>query len=253
MALKLVSVNIERDKHLVRVEKFIYEQQPDVLCLQELYQHSIPLVEKWMPGGWAYAPLTHFSHEYPEPRITGNAIFTRKARLQRVEKHYYKGSGNPLPFYETTLSRQTGKPVPNTATTHHSLLVATVEDLRIGTTHLTWTEDGQATPEQLDDVENLLTFARAEAEQSGGLFMCGDFNAPRGRASFARLAENFIDSIPVHYTTSIDTNLHRVGKNMPPNRMVDGLFHTSTYKAENVQLHTGVSDHCAITAILSKA
>jgi hypothetical protein len=45
--------------------------------------------------------------------------------------------------------------------------------------------------------------------------------------------------------TSIDPKLHRAGALQ---LMVDGLFTTPGYEASDVMLHTGVSDHCAITA-----
>ena len=80
--------------------------------------------------------------------------------------------------------------------------------------------------------------------------MCGDFNAPRGRATFARLASTYADAIPAHHTTSIDASLHRAGQ---LNLMVDGLFHTAAVSAREVTFHPGVSDHYALTATLTLA
>jgi|GEM_PF-5115909 hypothetical protein len=36
-------------------------------------------------------------------------------------------------------------------------------------------------------------------------------------------------------------------------KMVDGVFSTPEYEVSNVQLHSGVSDHLAITGDISKA
>jgi hypothetical protein len=35
--------------------------------------------------------------------------------------------------------------------------------------------------------------------------------------------------------------------------MVDGLFSTADYEVSAVALHQGVSDHCAVTAVVSKS
>jgi endonuclease/exonuclease/phosphatase family metal-dependent hydrolase len=77
------------------------------------------------------------------------------------------------------------------------------------------------------------------------IILCGDFNAPRGREIFSRLAKRWHDNVPLHYVTSIDPKLHRAG---PLQLMVDGVFSTTDYRVRNVVLHQGVSDHCAITA-----
>ena len=43
--------------------------------------------------------------------------------------------------------------------------------------------------------------------------------------------------------------LHRAG---PLQLVVDGMFSTDDYSVSEVALHQGVSDHCAITALVSK-
>jgi hypothetical protein len=76
-----------------------------------------------------------------------------------------------------------------------------------------------------------------------------DLNAPRGLLVFDTIAKKYKDNIPKEYDTSIDQNLHRVkGLKL----MVDGLFSTSTYKASNVKLVDGLSDHMAIVAEIAK-
>jgi endonuclease/exonuclease/phosphatase (EEP) superfamily protein YafD len=128
-------------------------------------------------------------------------------------------------------------------------LFGTYQGFRIGTTHVRVTQQGSSTPEQRATVTNLIGIAQQEAATHGGLLLTGDFNAPRGRATFDLMAEAFLDGVPPHYTTSLDGSLHRAG---PLPYMVDCLFHTPTYKLENAALHTGVSDHCALITNLSK-
>ena len=64
------------------------------------------------------------------------------------------------------------------------------------------------------------------------------------------MSDRFKDNIPLRYTTSIDPNLHRAGA---LELMVDGLFSTPGYVVSDVALHSGVSDHCAITCAISRA
>ena len=66
---------------------------------------------------------------------------------------------------------------------------------------------------------------------------------------FARIAKKYKDNIPPHYVTSLDRKLHRAGH---LELMVDGLFSTSEYLLDHVELRSGVSDHCAIIAELSR-
>lgn len=115
---------------------------------------------------------------------------------------------------------------------------------RIGTTHFTWTADGQADEAQRRDLKNLFKILDA----TGDIAFAGDFNAPRGLEIFSALSERFKDNIPQHYDTSIEGNPRRNSLKL----MVDGLFTTSLYEAYDVEMISGVSDHYAIKARLRK-
>jgi hypothetical protein len=69
-------------------------------------------------------------------------------------------------------------------------------------------------------------------------------NFPLGGELFAILARHLKDKIPAHYATSIDPNLHGAG---PLQMMTDAMFSTPRYAVWDVELHSGVSDHCAVT------
>jgi endonuclease/exonuclease/phosphatase family metal-dependent hydrolase len=247
--LKLACLNLEGSKHLPAAEAFLRATQPDVLCLQELYQADLPLFEDLMGQPLLFAPMTR-----REPgQVLGLGLGAR-GTLTQPACHYYKGDGRAVP----TFRRYAGTPLVDTASLHHALLAATVGGLRIATTHLTWTPDGHPTPEQLADADRLLALAQAEAQTHGGLVLCGDFNAPRGLPTFAKLAAAFSDAIPAHYTTSLDLTLHRVRHNpveaaRVATYMVDGLFHTPDYRVSEVTFTGGISDHMALTAMLDRA
>ncbi|HEX2859745.1 MAG TPA: endonuclease/exonuclease/phosphatase family protein [Alphaproteobacteria bacterium] len=253
MSIKLASINIERSRHLNEVAAFLEAYRPDVLCLQELMERDIPFFENLMGQRLAYAAMT-LHDDYGTPGIMGVAMVAR-VPLQNTATHYYKGDGTRVPTYVRSGANATER--PDTSTINHALLAATVHGLRMATTHLTWTAKGESTPEQLADAGKLLAFADAEAERHGGLLMCGDFNAPRGYPTFAKLAGHFTDGIPAHYKGSLDLTRHRVTKENPAEAermkslMVDGLFHTPNYTVTDAKLTAGVSDHMAITATLT--
>jgi endonuclease/exonuclease/phosphatase family metal-dependent hydrolase len=254
-AIKLASVNIERSNHLERVVAFLRGHQPDVLCLQEVCARDLPLFERELGQPGLYAPMTRHPAE-TEPAEMGVAVFAR-APLGQPAAHYYVGNGQPVPVIRQGPGAD-GKFDVDADTIHRVLVCATVGGFRIATTHLTWTQCGASTPGQLHDAGIMLKYAEAEATEHGGLVLCGDFNAPRGRETFSKIAEHFKDGIPPHYKCSLDLTLHRVRHNPAEavrvgTLMVDGLFHTGNYHVADVELSSGVSDHLAVTATLSKA
>ena len=236
MALKLVSVNIERSKHLDRVVPFIEREKPDVLCVQELMHHDVETIGAALAGSaHSYFPMSRLTNEHPGA-LFGLGVFSTLPIRARSEYPYVTWPELPA----TTIGEEATFNNENRAV----LLVDVELDsaiFRIGTTHLTWTPDGSVTDLQRRDVGDLLKVL----DGLGEFVLCGDFNAPRGRDSFARLAEKYRDNIPSEYTTSIDKDLHRAGNLQ---LMVDGLFSTPGYRCENVRLVSGVSDHMAIVA-----
>jgi len=252
VALRVASINIERSRHLARVEGFLRRQQPHVLCLQELCARDIPFFEGLFGQRLHYAPMMlHPAEEELEPVGVGLVATTA---LAEVAEHYYVGSRAAVrPIAFRNVRAEPGRPPQKTAVPGsicNAVVAATVGGFRIATTHLTVTPHGTSTPRQRADARALLVHARAQAAAHGGLLLTGDFNAPRGRATFSLIAQNFVDGVPPHHTTSIDGALHRAG---PIPFMVDGLFHTPSYRLENAALHTGVSDHMALTATLARA
>jgi exonuclease III len=236
--LRIASINIERSKHLHRVEAFLKTYKPDVLCLQELMERDIPFFEDLMGNTLHYAPMC--LHPQENLQVQGVGLVSWAA-LEDVQTTYYHGSIDH--GLEAELEYGANK-VPN------ALLAGAYQGFRISTTHLNVTQHGISTPGQLASAAKLIDVAKAQAEVHGGLLMCGDFNAPRGRPTFSRIAEAFEDGVPQEYTSSIDGSLHRAG---PLPLMVDGLFHTPSYTLQDAKMHTGISDHCALTCTLSKA
>ncbi|RJQ35145.1 endonuclease/exonuclease/phosphatase family protein [Candidatus Parcubacteria bacterium] len=241
MGIKLISVNIERDKHLDRVIPFIQSEKPDVLCLQEVCQKDLPLFRKLMGDQFRFSRARRDTED--DASINGEAVFSR---LPVREWFYYQYAGPDHDMVFDMTSQQTRSDTAIRAVTGCEILQGR-NTFRIATTHFTWTERGEADVYQKQDVRAMLDAVRP----LGDLIFCGDFNAPRGGETFSFIAQHYKDAIPKRYKTSIDIALHRSGKDRPDelaDKMVDGLFLTDGYYARGVRLESGVSDHMAVVA-----
>lgn len=235
MALSLISVNIERDKHLDLVLPFLVERGADVVCIQEIYERTVPSFEATLGARAIFAPMDKHPTDPPESGAehVGVAIFT-PLDIEDSEVAYYAGS------FEGARTAAVNKKALN-----RPVVFARVrsggETFRVGSIHFTWSPDGSVSDEQRSDLGALFSIL----ERQGDFALAGDFNAPRGGEIFSALAMRYTDNIPKYFTTSIDGALHRAG---PLPYMVDGLFTTAAYRAAQTELLSGVSDHCAIVA-----
>lgn len=243
MSIQLISINIERDKHLNRVIPFIQGERPDVLCLQELNEKDMPLfVETMKSKSHKFAPMLRHTKEPGRPAV-GVGIFSRFP-MAVFHEYYYVGSREKLPEMDHDM-----QPTDWGSPANDVLLVAEIPRhtavFRIATTHFTWSPRGEATNKQRQNVRTLLDAALPLGE----LILCGDFNAPRGGEIFSFLADHYKDNIPPRYKTSIDIALHRAGEERPDelaDKMVDGLFTSPGYRTSDVRIESGISDHCAV-------
>jgi endonuclease/exonuclease/phosphatase family metal-dependent hydrolase len=238
VSLKLIQLNIEGNKHLDLVLPFLQEENPDVICLQELCDGDISRFETVLGGSCHYTPMSRGTDDL----IRGIGIISRVPIIQLFTERY-GGSNEALPNFNET----------DVQTIHDSqrlsLIICAVEKegqtFRIGTTHLSVTEKGQTTDFQREDMTVLLRMLEKQVD----LVFAGDFNAPRGGEIFSMLSEHYTDNVPAHYISSIDGTLHRAG---PLPFMVDGIFSTPEYRVSDVSMRGGVSDHCALIATVTK-
>ncbi|MDR3571692.1 MAG: endonuclease/exonuclease/phosphatase family protein [Candidatus Pacebacteria bacterium] len=238
--IKLVSLNIERSKHLDRVVPFLEAQQADVVCLQELMEYDIETIER-VAGKCFYTGTARYPEEtQTKAGVLGQGIFSRLENIQSAAV-FYHGSGLPDRLLDFTDARSKHESESHALTYLDFKKEALL--FRVATTHFTWTADGNPDEFQRADLRALLDVLSGLGEFT----LCGDFNAPRGGEIFSELASRYADTIPAQYTTSIDKELHRAGDLQ---LMVDGLFTTAGYRASHVHLHSGVSDHLAIVATL---
>lgn len=242
--MKLISLNIEAHRHLEeRVLPFLVAEQPDFVSLQEVFLVDMPLIEQtlgmkghFVPQANVTATSQHIRHALGQ---WGVAQFT-KWPIEAEGHFHYVGTPERLPiFFEhnnpNSMNRIFLWYQINQAGTSYLL----------GTTHFTISEKGNWSQEQQRDLEAML----AGLAKFPDIVFSGDFNAPRGGKIFAQLAERYQDNIPPDITTSIDGQFHKAGQLQ---LMVDGLFTTPGYKASQVRIVDGVSDHKAIVAQIDR-
>ncbi|HEY4487219.1 MAG TPA: endonuclease/exonuclease/phosphatase family protein, partial [Candidatus Paceibacterota bacterium] len=96
MSIKLVSINIERDKHLNRVIPFIQGERPDILCLQELNEKDVPLFVETMRSKYhRFTPMLRHTKETGRLAV-GVGIFSRFP-VAVFQEHYYVGRREEIP------------------------------------------------------------------------------------------------------------------------------------------------------------
>ena len=239
--MKLTSINIELNKHYKTVFDFLKQENPDVICLQELLEDDFENFKKVLGKQGIFKPRTRIGDDLHLRDIKGKkegvAIFAKD--IIDSGSIYYEGKEeNFLKTYEEYNSGENNK---NSVLVWIDTRDKEGRSCRFITTHMPVTKGGESTPYQLEVTDNLLK----ELDSLGEFILCGDMNAPRGKETFSRIAKKYKDNIPGEYKTSLDQNLHRV-KNLQ--HMVDGLFATTKYQASNVKLIDSVSDHMAIVA-----
>ncbi len=227
--MKLISINIEHNKHDDLVLAFLKKEAPDLVCIQELLEEKFEFYKEQLglPGVYQFL---YYEMSAPDciGKKQGIAIFAKdmKAHSSTPFKIHVESANHNLILLSAEISD--GK-----------------ETFKVATTHLPVTHHGEVTSFQLQVVDALL----AALGKLGDFIFCGDTNAPRGKESFDRIAAKYKDNIPAEYKTSLDQDLHRV-KGLQ--YMVDGLFTTHAYEASEVTLVNGVSDHMAIVATITK-
>lgn len=241
MAIKLFSLNIEGDKHFERWVPVVLREQPDVLCLQEVFADDMDYISQTVGMTGYFVPLLSVTeknrYNIPVRGLWGMGFFTQ-LQHSAPETHYYVGGQQMNVFHEPSDSAR--------ALVVSSVTAPTGEQFRIATTHFTWTHNGEASEAQRTDCAALLEIV----ESYGDIVLCGDFNAPRGKETFSRLASVLQDALPQDVTTTLDPDLHY--KKGEVRLAVDTIFYSKEYQVNEVQVLTGISDHYGLVAAISR-
>jgi endonuclease/exonuclease/phosphatase family metal-dependent hydrolase len=233
--LKLVCLNIEKNRHLDRVALFLKAETPDVLFFQEVLEQDVPFLESVLQMKCMFTPIAKFALQ-GTVHVGGQAILTNLPLIENYEE-YYRGNKESLPFIELV-------PGASEAIARALSIVKVTKDekqYRLANTHFTWAPNGGSSEKQSQDLESLFSLLSPFPD----VILCGDFNSPRGTPIFDSIASKFKDNIPPDVTTTLDKNLHKAGDLQ---LVVDGVFTTPPYQVESIKLVDGVSDHLAIVA-----
>ena len=235
--IKIISLNIEFNKHHSRIFPFFFNENPDVILMQEVLEEDLPLFKKNLQMDFIFTPLAKLKLS-GSIKPLGIAIFS-KYKIIKSEIVYYRGEENAIPVIDQSEPEKMIRAILVTSLEKDS------EEFCFINTHFTWADGGVPTQVQEDDLEKMLKLL----ENYENFILAGDFNAPRGMAIFDKLASIYKDNIPQNIKTTIDKNIHRAGD---LGIVVDGLFTTNGYLAENVRVVDGMSDHCAVVANIKR-
>ncbi|MET0499846.1 MAG: endonuclease/exonuclease/phosphatase family protein [Steroidobacteraceae bacterium] len=237
MAIKLLTLNIENERHLERVHAAITEHLPDIVCLQEVFESDCAYLASSGRYDVKFSPSARLPRRIGPDRTWGVAVLTRVPVRRQIESYYADDPAIRV-LREPNDARRV---VVVTELEHEGQLY------RIATTHFTWTGDGHINEQQKAD------FTRLERLLShySDYVLCGDFNAPRGREMFGRFVEELglIDHLPASVTTTIDARFHYAGA---LELVVDTIFSTPEYRLMETRVLEGISDHKGILALVER-
>lgn len=241
--MKFVSINIEGSKHFVRLFPFLKEQKPDVLALQEVFECDLEAIK--VASGlkecvfYPQANVTMDNIHLPLNGPWGVAIFANE--IISHEAFYYFGhqDGKLALFINDDPGSIDRVAIAAKARVNN-------EDFQIATVHFSWSGGPDITNKQKEDYSRLKQFLNKFDE----MIFCGDLNTPRGFEIWNDLAKKYTDNIPQDIDTTIDKNLHKSGKDI--RLVVDALFTSEHYVAENVQVVSNTSDHMAVVGEIER-
>lgn len=242
---KLISLNIERSKHLERNIPFFQKEQPGILCLQEAFEADLDHIgeELAMPYRiWLKDTLTDGERNGSgKEGYSGPAIFSRTPLLDSGSEYYYMPEGGISLEGNTKIVRQT-----NAQGLVWCVTSIAGQEYFVLNTHFVCTKNGVFNEEQKRDFQELKNIL----DRFGVHILTGDLNSPRGYGNWEQFVEYYgQDNIPADVVSTIDPELHRV-KNLE--LVVDGIFAKAPYVVRDVRLVPGLSDHKAIVAQIEK-
>lgn len=240
MTLNLFSLNIEADLHLDNVRDYLAAKMPDVIFLQEVYKIHAEELAAQFGYHLSFAPHVDFNiyeHIFKPLGEWGIATLT-KLKPVNVNIDYYSKHPVVIPHeFMKTLKHP------------RALLVSELElggkSYFFANTHFTWALTTDADIAQYPDYLRLQKLL----DNLPSFVLAGDLNTNRGSKVYRELARRYIDQLPSSVESTLDPILFR----KPELKLVvDHLFSTPDYQVKNVQVITGLSDHCGISCQITR-
>lgn len=192
---KLVSLNVEGRKHHDLVVPFLKSENPDIICLQEA---SRELEQILIDLGYQ----TTYSLMCKKVDVLGEfeqgiLLASKVTQISKIVPYYQVDDVSNAKHKNYLFSYiMTELKIDNNL-------------FRIATTHLMDTKDGKEDEVQMAGATELLRHLDKEEAH----IICGDFNVPRGyNVLYEKFTAKYTDSIPLVYKSSLDKQIHRLGK-----------------------------------------
>lgn len=266
MKLKILHLNIERDKHVDSVYELLKTRNPDVACFQEIFMEEAERISKSFGYEFAFAPLVIIKEE-DKLKELGSAIFS-KAPIIDIKKYRYddnKTEITPVRTLEEISSDKNGERPKDRFLYHSTLLSVKIKgdndkNITISTTHFPVTDHSN---KGLDDheardlykiteititrnyLDRLIPFMRSIGQP---VIFTADLNNPRGEYIYDTIAHELVDIVPSSIDNTIDSKMHYAGGGLK--LVVDTIMTSPDVRMDSFEIIEGVSDHKGLIACL---
>ena len=259
MKIKLIHLNIERDKHLKSVSHLIESQKPDVMCMCEIAEVDANFFSNKFGYKMAYSPILN-----SDRGTYGSAIFSKTPILESSSTRYDDKVSDVLPFVKFDGGINGGNRPRDRFSYHNSVLTATISNehggkITVSTTHFPVTD--HSTPgyedhvfDETNDVREVnhtrIFFDRFMSIIKSlpyPLIFTADLNNPRGEYIYDTLAHTLIDLTPSDTKSTLDPEMHHL-KNI--DLVVDTIMVSPDIQVDSMDVVVGVSDHKALISVL---
>ncbi|MDP2665505.1 MAG: hypothetical protein Q8P23_02595 [bacterium] len=264
-SLKITSLNAGRllqertRKYLERLAS--RDGMPDILCLQDIPVRDLSILTETYPH-IAFAPMTN--HLINGVRAVVGISIVSRYFMTNIVHHTVWGDGKLKDLQGVNNKNERFPPTKETDdlidTTEDrvAICVTVIKDGRkynIATTHGYWVRGGVSNDRQRQSTRKLLAFLHKEAMQRDGLLFVADMNPDRDGEVYRTMVsdigmDNLHSLMPKSVKTTLDPEhpASKKGIKVVADWICEWPRHDRMFFLSDVRLHSGVSDHCALSA-----
>jgi hypothetical protein len=265
--IEIVTLNCGRClKHFDETAAFLHSLaagagagMPRIICLQDVQERHLDAL---VPSNYAsrlFAPMCKHPLARGEIQPVGIGIFSTEPFLS-ISVDAYVGQVLPVQKLEGITVDAEGNSgnhdlVKVRATESRLLAVVGImlggRLVKIGTTHGPWVKGGIPDDHQSTSVGNLARLIDRAAHDCD-VVVLGDFNIPRGGNLYSYFIEiaRLADYVPPHIDNTLDVNNHSLKGKVKVVSDYVFVSRGARIGVHSVQVHSGVSDHMAMRAMI---
>jgi exonuclease III len=142
--LKIISLNTQRGIFLEKIISFFQSESPDILCLQEIYQHDFEHIQQTLGLQGVFTPGVIFeSQKYAGPVVEGVGILTHHPIIEQHIHTYTNNKGELSVISDNHAPEKHLKSSENIEyTKQRNIVCITIQIEEVthtcATTHFTW-------------------------------------------------------------------------------------------------------------------